>query len=146
LEKGWRPCEDFAFLLRRAAGGEEELQRGDDHEVSILIRPGGGGRAGRTPSKVSMMIIRPPQQLGAALGDGHRRYSPHCKAELKRAAADHHERAPLMKPDARHPDIAPSITVSVGSDVFILSRAGLVPINLTPLNEAEWLSRLGRVA
>ncbi len=39
-----------------------------------------------------------------------------------------------------------SIPVSVGADVFILSRAGLVPINLTPLNEAEWLCRMGRVA
>jgi hypothetical protein len=39
-----------------------------------------------------------------------------------------------------------SILVSVGSDVFILSRAGLVPINLTPLNEAEWLSRMGRAS
>ena len=39
-----------------------------------------------------------------------------------------------------------SITVSVGPDVFILSRAGLVPIHLTPLNEAEWLSKMGRVA
>ena len=33
----------------------------DHHEVSILIRVGGGGRAGRTPSKVSTTIIRPPQ-------------------------------------------------------------------------------------
>src|SRR5208282_3505357 len=57
--RGWRRG---GVALRRG-------QRGDDHEVSILIRPGGGGRAGRTPSKVSMMIIRPPQQLGAALGD-----------------------------------------------------------------------------
>jgi hypothetical protein len=32
------------------------------HEVSILIRLGDGERAGRTPSKVSMTIIRPPQQ------------------------------------------------------------------------------------
>ena len=38
-----------------------------------------------------------------------------------------------------------SIPLSVGCDVFILSRAGLVPINLTPLNEAEWLSKMGRV-
>lgn len=38
-----------------------------------------------------------------------------------------------------------SITVSVGHDVFHLNRAGLVPINLTPLDEAEWLSRIGRV-
>ena len=31
-------------------------------EVSILIRVGDGERAGRAPSKVSTMIIRPPQQ------------------------------------------------------------------------------------
>jgi hypothetical protein len=40
--------------------------RGDDHEVSILIRLCGGDCGGRTPSNVSMMIIRPPQH-------GHRR-------------------------------------------------------------------------
>ena len=34
---------------------------GDGHEVSILIRLGGGDRAGRGPSKVSTTIIRPPQ-------------------------------------------------------------------------------------
>jgi hypothetical protein len=39
-----------------------------------------------------------------------------------------------------------SITVSVGSDVFILNRSGLVPIQLTSLNEAEWLSKMGRAA
>ena len=39
-----------------------------------------------------------------------------------------------------------SILVSVGPDVFILSRAGLVPIKLTSLTEAEWLSKMGRVA
>lgn len=39
-----------------------------------------------------------------------------------------------------------SITVSVGSDVFILNGAGLVPVQLTSLNEAEWLSKMGRVA
>ena len=32
------------------------------HEVSIPTRLGDGERAGRTPSKVSMTIIRPPQQ------------------------------------------------------------------------------------
>jgi hypothetical protein len=34
---------------------------GDGHEVSILIRLADEGRAGRAPSKVSTMIIRPPQ-------------------------------------------------------------------------------------
>ena len=35
-----------------------------------------------------------------------------------------------------------SITVSVGLDVFMLSRAGLVPIDLTPLSEAEWRTKM----
>ena len=35
--------------------------RGDGHEVSILIRLGEAMRAGRAPSNVSTMIIRPPQ-------------------------------------------------------------------------------------
>ena len=39
-----------------------------------------------------------------------------------------------------------STTVSIGRDVFMLSCAGLVPIDLTPLNEAEWLSKMGRRA
>jgi len=39
-----------------------------------------------------------------------------------------------------------SIMVSVGRDVFILNRAGLAPIQLTSLDEAEWLSKVGRVA
>ncbi len=39
-----------------------------------------------------------------------------------------------------------SVTVAVGRDVFMLSRAGLVPIDLTPLSEAEWLSKMGRSA
>src|SRR4029077_10605352 len=34
---------------------------GDGHEVSILIRLGGGDCAGRGPSNVSTMIMRPPQ-------------------------------------------------------------------------------------
>ena len=37
-----------------------------------------------------------------------------------------------------------SVAVSIGADVFILSRAGLVPISLTPIDESEWLSRMGR--
>ena len=36
-------------------------KRGDGHEVSILIRVGDGEREERAPSKVSTMIIRPPQ-------------------------------------------------------------------------------------
>jgi hypothetical protein len=33
------------------------------------------------------------------------------------------------------------ITVSVGRDVFMLSRAGLVPIDLAPLSEDEWRTK-----
>jgi hypothetical protein len=36
--------------------------RGGGHEVSILIRLGGGERQGRGPSNVSTTIILPPQQ------------------------------------------------------------------------------------
>ena len=43
---------------------------GDAHEVSILIRDGDGGRAGRTPSKVSTTIMRPPQQGHRRAGEG----------------------------------------------------------------------------
>ena len=39
-----------------------------------------------------------------------------------------------------------SITVSVGRDVFMLSRAGLVPIDLTPLSEDEWQAKMRAVA
>ncbi len=38
------------------------------------------------------------------------------------------------------------VLVSVGCDVFVLSCDGLVPTRLTPANEAEWLSKMGRVA
>ena len=58
--RGWRRGE---AALR---GG----RRGDGHEVSILIRVGDGDRAGRAPSKVSMMIIRPPQQGHRRAGEG----------------------------------------------------------------------------
>ena len=79
---GWRRCagarrwprsrrtgdarEGIALVFRRAAGGGGDRRvrggmRGDGHEVSILIRLGDGDRAGRGPSKVSTMIIRPPQ-------------------------------------------------------------------------------------
>ena len=50
-----------------------------DHEVSILIRLGDGERAGRAPSKVSMMIIRPPQQ-------GHRRAGEDVSVSLSAPA------------------------------------------------------------
>jgi hypothetical protein len=54
--RGWRREEP---ALRGGNGG-------GDHEVSILIRLGAGEGAGRGLSKVSTMIIRPPQH-------GHRR-------------------------------------------------------------------------
>ena len=45
-------------------------KQGDgDHEVSILIRLGDEDRAGRAPSNVSMMIIRPPQQGHRSAGE-----------------------------------------------------------------------------
>ena len=58
-------------------GGE----RGDDHEVSILIGVGDGERAGRTPSKVSTMIIRPPQH-------GQRRTGEAVSAALSGSARE----------------------------------------------------------
>ncbi len=44
--------------------------RGDGHELSILIRFGDGDRAGRAPSNVSTMIIRPPQHGHRRAGEG----------------------------------------------------------------------------
>jgi len=66
--------EVSAPVVRGAVGSESDrvCEAGsaaiiiDHHEVSILIRLGGWDRAGRAPSKVSTMIIRPPQP-------GHRR-------------------------------------------------------------------------
>jgi len=37
--------------------------------VSILIRVGDGDRAGRRPSNISTMIMRPPEAAGAFAGD-----------------------------------------------------------------------------
>ncbi len=54
--------------------------RGDDHELSILIRLGDGERQGRGPSNVSMMIIRPPQQ-------GQRREGETSSARLSASRA-----------------------------------------------------------
>ena len=46
-------------------------KQGDvDHEVSILTQLGGGDGAGRSPSKVSTMIIRPPQHGHRCAGEG----------------------------------------------------------------------------
>ncbi len=65
LERVFGRFEDIAFLFQRAVGGEGDRRcasgSGDGHEVSILIRVGDGERAGRAPSKVSTIIIRPPQ-------------------------------------------------------------------------------------
>ena len=44
--------------------------RGDGHELSILIRLGDGDLAGRRPSNVSTMIIRPPQHGHRCAGEG----------------------------------------------------------------------------
>ena len=54
-------------------------KRGDDHEVSILIRVGNGDCAGRAPSNVSVMIIRPPQH-------GQRRVGGMFSARLSASA------------------------------------------------------------
>ena len=43
--------------------------RDDGHEVSILMRLGDGDCAGRTPSNVSTMIMRPPQQGQRGAGE-----------------------------------------------------------------------------
>ena len=63
-EEDWRVREDIGLLLRRGGGeGKTGLRGGkgsDDHEVSIP-RVGDGDRAGRRPSNVSTMIMRPPQ-------------------------------------------------------------------------------------
>jgi hypothetical protein len=45
-------------------------KRGDGHEVSILMRIGYGELAGRVASKVSTMIIRPPQHGHRCAGEG----------------------------------------------------------------------------
>ena len=51
-----------AISHSRRGSGLQGGEWGDRvHEVSVLIRLGDGGRAGPTPSKVSMMIMRPPQ-------------------------------------------------------------------------------------
>ena len=44
-------------------------KRDGGHEVSILIRVGDGERLGRSPSKVSTMIILPPQQGHGRAGE-----------------------------------------------------------------------------
>ena len=44
--------------------------RDDGHEVSILMRLGDGDCAGRAPSNVSRMIMRPPQQGQRRAGEG----------------------------------------------------------------------------
>jgi hypothetical protein len=50
-----------ALGCRRRRSTLQGGMRGAGHEVSILIRLGDGDRAGRGPSNVSTMIIRPPQ-------------------------------------------------------------------------------------
>src|SRR5271166_1243713 len=58
--RGWRRGET---ALRNG-------KRGDGHEGSILVRVCDGERAGRAHSKVSAMIIRPPQQGQRRTGEG----------------------------------------------------------------------------
>ena len=54
---------------------------GDGHEVSILIRFGDDDCAGRGPSNVSTMIIRPPQHRQRRVG---RMFSPSLLASARR--------------------------------------------------------------
>ena len=63
LERVCGGREDIAFLLRRARGGEgdKHSEAGSATMIMRLIRVGDGERAGPVPSKVSTMIIRPPQ-------------------------------------------------------------------------------------
>ena len=56
-------------------------RRGDGHEVSILIRARRRCRAGRGPSNVSTMIIRPPQH-------GQRRAGERSSARLSASAGE----------------------------------------------------------
>ncbi len=71
----WQPMRGAGAALGKAAlwpvenrchgrapfgrGAPLEVVSGDRHELSI---PGGGARGGQPRSKVSMMIMRPPQQ------------------------------------------------------------------------------------
>src|ERR1700756_4599558 len=71
------PARDW----RGKASGLQGGMGGDGHEVSIVIRLGGGGRAGRAPSNVSTMIIRPPQH-------GQRRAGKTSSASLSTSARE----------------------------------------------------------
>ena len=63
----------------RGLRGREDGDR--DHEVSILMRVGAEERAGRAASKVSTMIIRPPQR-------GHCRAGEAVSASLSASARE----------------------------------------------------------
>ena len=62
-------CSGARLEAKRSGVARREARR-RDHEVSILIRFGDGDRAGRAPSNVSMMIIRPPQHGHRRAGEG----------------------------------------------------------------------------
>jgi hypothetical protein len=66
------------------------MRGSDDHELSILIRLGNGGRAGRGPSNVSTMIIRPPQH-------GQRRAGETSSAWLSALLRGHWGSAPAVR-------------------------------------------------
>jgi len=55
-------CRAPARGWRRKRSALRGGMRDGGHEVSILMRLGDGDCAGRTPSNVSTMIMRPPQQ------------------------------------------------------------------------------------
>ena len=75
----WRESADLVsarFPAPARGGRRREMalrggkRRDDPHELSILIRFGDGERAGRGPSNVSTMIIRPPQHGHRCSGEG----------------------------------------------------------------------------
>jgi hypothetical protein len=75
LERNWRSARAAASCSGARLQPEETALRGGkqgdvDHEVSILIRLGDEDRAGRAPSNVSTMIIRPPQHGHRCAGEG----------------------------------------------------------------------------
>ena len=85
---------------RKAKGnGLRGGKRSDDHEVSILIRFGGGDREGRAPSKVPTMIIRPPQQ-------GHRGADEDVSASLSCWARERSMRSRARRAIGECADIA----------------------------------------
>ena len=84
----WRGRRASCSGARLEAKSERRCEAGSaatDHEVSILIRLGDGDRAGRAPSNVSTMIIRPPQQGQRRAGEDV--FGRHCRPRRANAGA-----------------------------------------------------------